>query len=325
MKHIITADDYGISPIIDDAINKAIAKGCVTSVAGFANGKDEQGNFSVQKLKRLKESFPQVSVGLHFTLTSGQAVSGNPKSLTRKRGRYFKSMRKQNPKYLDLLELESELKAQITVFDKAGLEIQHFSDHVGILTLTKRTAGVYYKVAKEYSDRIGKPVPLRNPMLLAALIDQGCLDKSVMFKLGRFGSKVLHGIKLDLDSMKLRLQEMQQKGLPTADYFIEHLYKCPERSTITCIFNDTPNVKQDSVVNRISDEPISEIVTHLAEKPNDHENNENYKKEIRKLQNHKGISINYLKGKRHMEYEMLLTELPGMIPSVDVIAYPRAR
>lgn len=322
MKYIITADDYGVSPIIDDAIQKAIATGCVTSVAGFANGKDEQRNFSVQKLKLLKEDFPQVSVGLHFTLTSGQAVSGNPKSLTRKRSRYFKSMRKQNPKDMDLEELEAELKAQIAVFIQSGLKIQHFSDHLGILSLTKRTAEVYYNVVDEYSKQIGKQVPIRNPMLLAAHIDDGCLNYSVMFRLGRFGSKVLHGIKLNLNSMKQRIQEMQQKGLPSTDYFVEHLYKCPERKTLTCIFNDTPNKKHPLIVKRVMDESISEIVTHLAEKPDDHQNNENYKKEIKKLQNYKGISINYLKGKRNKEYEMLLAELPGMLPSVDVVPYP---
>ncbi|MFZ9046538.1 MAG: ChbG/HpnK family deacetylase [Cyclobacteriaceae bacterium] len=76
MKYIFTADDFGVSPIIDDAIGEAVSKGCINSIADLANGFDRKGFSAVLQLKKLKEAHPHIQVGLHYTLTSGRAFSG---------------------------------------------------------------------------------------------------------------------------------------------------------------------------------------------------------------------------------------------------------
>ena len=63
MKYIFTADDFGVSPIIDDAIGEAVSKGCINSVADLANGFDTKGFSAVLQLKKLKEAHPHIQVG----------------------------------------------------------------------------------------------------------------------------------------------------------------------------------------------------------------------------------------------------------------------
>lgn len=322
MKYIITADDYGISPIIDDAIQDAVAKGCVTSVAGFANGLDNNRKFSVQKLKNLKGAFPNIKVGMHFTLTSGRAVSGKPQSLIRNWSNHFKFMIFQNPNEMDMGELKQELNSQIEVFERANLEIDHFSDHVGILTLSPETMDVYIEVVKSYCNKKGREIPVRNPLLTAALIRNGCLNDSKMYSKGRMGGRIMPGVTITAQTMKERLSQLQRSGLKTTDYFIEHLYQNPKRSTLTCIFNETPDIRNNLVTKRVLNDPVSEIVTHLSVRPSNYRDNPGYNDEIRKLKNHKGISIRYLKFARHEEYRMLTNELPTMFSSIDLITFP---
>lgn len=309
MKLIITADDYGISPIIDDAIHVMIAKGVVTSVAGFANGKDSNGNFSVKKLKSLKQNFPEVSVGLHFTLTCGQAVSHRPKSLIKGRKNcfdHFKHFMFQNPNKIDLVELENELMAQIQVFEESGLIIEHFSDHVGMLTLIPETAGVYHNVVKKYNDKHALNVPVRNPILTGAYIDDGCLNKSVMSTFGRFGGLVMRNVSVNIDEMKKQLMAQQNNQLRTTDYFIEHLYKCPDIDEVNCIVNQVPNLSLNPLVdNRLEEDLVVEVVTHLAERPINYKTNPSYNRALKQLRKYKGISISYLKKKRFEEYQIL--------------------
>ena len=84
-RFIITADDYGVSPIIDDAIHKAVAKGLVTSVAVLANG-----NNTIAKARRLKEQFNAISIGIHFTITSGNRLCEKTYSLSKRNSKKTK-------------------------------------------------------------------------------------------------------------------------------------------------------------------------------------------------------------------------------------------
>lgn len=330
MKFIITADDFGVSPVIDDAITTAVLKGCVTSVASFANARDKNGNFTVEKLRRLKAQFPHISAGLHFTLTSGDAVNG-PSWYTRRRNRKkFRGILHQDPVHIDKIELEDELRAQIDVFTRAGVEIEHFSDHHGFLTLSKKTAEVYARVVSSYMQSINKPVPVRNPVLLSFIVNNGGpLDKSHMFGKARLGKNVrnlfrcsaLRKIQFNFNSVHSSLNAFQQLQIPCTDYFVEHFYGSPSRAVLASIFNDTPTAKYNRVLSRVSPDPRAEVVVHLATKPADADTNRNYQDHLQEIRKHKGISLGYIRGKRVTEYKVLTTELPGMLPSVQLAGF----
>ncbi|MEL6537726.1 MAG: ChbG/HpnK family deacetylase [Bacteroidota bacterium] len=324
MKFVITADDFGVNPIIDQAIQQAVLQGNVTNVAGMANGTDATGQFSVQALKNLKEQFPHISIGLHITLTSGRAVSGRPATLVKNDHGQFKGMISQAS--LDLsteekrrqfkTDLEAELRAQIEVFDKIGLPIEHFSDHVGILTLHPFTAEVYYGVVKEYNPMSS----VRNPVLTAALVNEGCLRDSQMFILGRVAGVVPGISKYSLEGMSQVLQLMQQAGLKTTDYFVEHLYKNPFPHILRCILNNTPTEPNPLVQNRVAPEPVAEIVSHLAIKPSQ---SPTYQNALQAINDYGGVDPTYLQANRYREYEMLMEELPNYKgqPGVELVSF----
>jgi predicted glycoside hydrolase/deacetylase ChbG (UPF0249 family) len=66
---IITADDYGMSPAVNQAINEGIECGLVTSTNVMVGMDYAEDAFL------LRQKYPYVSVGIHWTLTAGKPVT----------------------------------------------------------------------------------------------------------------------------------------------------------------------------------------------------------------------------------------------------------
>ena len=66
---IITADDYGMSRAVNDAIEAGMAAGIITTTNVMTNMP------LYKEAKSLKDKFPKVSVGLHWTLSGRKAKS----------------------------------------------------------------------------------------------------------------------------------------------------------------------------------------------------------------------------------------------------------
>src|SRR4051812_27086814 len=67
---IITADDFGVYPSINEGIKSAVLKGKVNSVAVLPNYKD-----SIKNTKELLEAVQnKVEIGCHLTITSGKPL-----------------------------------------------------------------------------------------------------------------------------------------------------------------------------------------------------------------------------------------------------------
>lgn len=60
---IITADDYGMSRAVNDAIEAGMAAGLITTTNVMTNMP------LYKEAKTLKDKFPNVSVGVHWTLS----------------------------------------------------------------------------------------------------------------------------------------------------------------------------------------------------------------------------------------------------------------
>lgn len=65
---IITADDYGMCQSVNRATDACMSEGIVTSTNVMTNM-----DFA-HEAKKLRSEFPNVSVGVHFTLTAGKSV-----------------------------------------------------------------------------------------------------------------------------------------------------------------------------------------------------------------------------------------------------------
>lgn len=67
---IINADDLGISPEVNDAIFQGVQHGSITAASLMVNMP-----FAQRAAETIREKHPELSLGLHFTFTSGASIS----------------------------------------------------------------------------------------------------------------------------------------------------------------------------------------------------------------------------------------------------------
>lgn len=127
-KLIVNADDFGMSPEINEGIKRGIKAGVVTSVSVMANM--PYIDDAVAFLKK----HPEISVGLHLNLTEGSPVSGlrAVSTLVREDGNfyYWKGMvLNLMTKTVSLVEIQHELVAQYNTLKKSGILVDHIDSH----------------------------------------------------------------------------------------------------------------------------------------------------------------------------------------------------
>ena len=352
MKFILTADDYGLSPIIDDAIEDAAKRGMITSVAAFANILNRETNQqnNVKKVKDFQDRFPKISVGLHFSVTAGPRVNPGSPSLSQKNSDLFKPVTKQLQKVSEK-ELVDELNAQVKLFEDAGIDIKHFSDHHGILNHTRRGRDALIEVIGAYNKRNRKQVSVRNPVFTSALINSpsNCLDKSNAIGTANFFStlddfkrlftlrrkerlrvKFLKGRDLPQEDL---LDRFIKAGIPSTDYFVDSMWSAVTHKTTNCIFNPSNYSVPTSIDPRarmIPDEPTVEIMLHFAKTEADYDA-DFFQKELDFLASLGGVDTTYVtkKSGRRNEFRLIkeFVEDPekhqraGIDPKVDFIPF----
>ena len=329
MKFILTADDYGHSPIIDDAIEEAAERGMITSVAAFPNvlnrKTNEQNN--VEKVREFQDRFPHISIGLHFSVTAGPRVNKGSKSLSLEGSDLFKPVTKQLKKVSED-ELKDELRAQIRLFEDAGIQIKHFSDHHGILNHTRRGRDALIEVITEYNNRVGKQVSIRNPVFTSSLINSpsNCLDKSnaigtanlfstlddvkrFLFMWNRKERRRVKFLKGLHKPQKDLLDRFIKAGIPSTDYFVDSMWSAINKSVTNCIFNPKNYSVETSIepaFRMIPDEPTVEFMLHFAKTEDDYDA-DFYQKELDYLDSLGGIDTTYItkKSGRRNEFRLI--------------------
>jgi predicted glycoside hydrolase/deacetylase ChbG (UPF0249 family) len=148
---IITADDYGVFPSINQGVKEAIERAKVNSVACLANYAE-----SVKNVKELIAEFgDKIDIGCHLSISSGRplVVNNNP---TFTRGVYFRDFSELDIDGIEkqAQELRKELEAQVQVFLDNGIAVKHLSCHHNTLT----TVGGLFKVYLEVAARFGIPM-----------------------------------------------------------------------------------------------------------------------------------------------------------------------
>ena len=143
---IVTADDFGVFPSINQGVKNAVLNNKVNSVACIANYKD-----SVKNVKDLINAIGnRAEIGCHLTISSGEAlVVNNHEAFC-----FDKIFRPINNLNIAAIEkvpdlLEKELKAQVQVFLDSGITVTNLSCHHSSLTTTATLFKVYLKVAAD--------------------------------------------------------------------------------------------------------------------------------------------------------------------------------
>lgn len=130
-KLIITADDYGMSESVNEAIRQCVAAGTVTST-NLMTGMDY-----CESISKLKQDFPKLSVGLHWTLTTVKPVSelSSIPSLVDENGRFWSYAifrQKFKQKQINRDEMKNELLEQYTRFVALCGEPDYWNTHQNI-------------------------------------------------------------------------------------------------------------------------------------------------------------------------------------------------
>lgn len=118
-KLIITADDYGMSRAVNDAIDAGIAAGLITSTNVMTNMP------MYKEAVKLKEN-PDISVGLHWVLACGEPVLSREEipTLVAENGEFYPYLEfrsRLRKKQISFIEIKKELVAQYNLyFDLMG-------------------------------------------------------------------------------------------------------------------------------------------------------------------------------------------------------------
>ncbi len=155
---IIRTDDIGFCHSVNMGIEKILEEGYVTSVSVMVNG--PWLNEAVEILKR----HPEVSVGVHLTLNAEfkeynwgpvAPVSEVP-SLVDASGNFFGTRQKMMDHYPKPEEVETELRAQLELAFRKGLNISYCDYHMGAAMSTAEFQQIVEKLAVEFDIGISR-------------------------------------------------------------------------------------------------------------------------------------------------------------------------
>lgn len=193
---IITADDYGVFPSINQGVKNAILNNKVNSVACIPNYKD-----SIKNVKSLLNDVgDKAEIGCHLTISSGEALTvQNHDAFC-----YGKTFRPFSNLNIDAIEevpelLEKELKAQVTIFLDSGITITNLSCHHTTLTTTAGLFKIYLKVAADFK------LPIRSVNISPVAKD--CTYRTIL------------NLMLLRDVPLKKLREMKRFGKEITNYF----------------------------------------------------------------------------------------------------------
>jgi len=157
MKHlIITADDYGVFPSVNEAVIGALEKEKLNSVSVFSNynGSDkyDSSETNFRKLLDKAANLPfETEFGCHLTITSGRPITGDKMNFVCDDKGYFRSYTEMpNFKKPEQLQaLKEELIAQVEYLERIQKgSVRHLTNHHNSLTLFPHHYDVYMEVAR---------------------------------------------------------------------------------------------------------------------------------------------------------------------------------
>lgn len=278
-KLLITADDYGVHPVINQGIEKCIDAGVIDCVDVIVTHHQSR-KYIRRLLKKYKAKFKsgELRLGLHLTLTCGspqyrgdrkylRAISMVRRGDVIKRREFrFNSGRQFIPKFDNLLRqhktsLEKEIYAQYDTFLKITNEVihdlkpYHVSSHLGVYTMND----IFYQMLKKFC--VAKEVDMRCPTLIS-LNNQASMKvwkenpEQQMFKLSllSWAWAMDNGLKLKnwmtKDLKNTFDADTKQGAILSTDFFVEHFFKQGSEKLMK------------TILSRLKDDHFYELVVH---------------------------------------------------------------
>ncbi|MBV8081948.1 MAG: hopanoid biosynthesis-associated protein HpnK [Candidatus Eremiobacteraeota bacterium] len=148
---IISADDFGMSADVNDAIERAHTDGVLTTTCLMMSG--DAAADAVARAKRL----PGLRVGLHVVLVDGRPVlpAREVPDLVDRSGEFTKRLVGAGFKYFFhprvRRQLEAEIRAQFAAFAATGLRLDHVNAH-NHMHVHPTIFGLLLKVGRDHGD-----------------------------------------------------------------------------------------------------------------------------------------------------------------------------
>jgi chitin disaccharide deacetylase len=126
---IITADDFGLHPAVNEAVESAHRAGVLTATSLMV------GAPAAQDAAQRARGLPHLRVGLHLTLCDGRAVlaPGQIPDLVDREGRFHDNMVSAGWRFFASArvrgQLAAEIRAQFAAFAQLGLSLDHLDAH----------------------------------------------------------------------------------------------------------------------------------------------------------------------------------------------------
>jgi hopanoid biosynthesis associated protein HpnK len=155
---IVTADDYGASPQVNDAVEQAHQNGILSAASLMV-----AGPAAADAVRRAK-TMPNLRVGLHLVLVDGKPVlpAGEVPDLVDGSGNFRGDMARAGAAMFFLArvrrQLQAEMEAQFAAFAATGLALDHVNAHKHF-HLHPSIAALMLRLAKKHGAR-GARVPL---------------------------------------------------------------------------------------------------------------------------------------------------------------------
>jgi hopanoid biosynthesis associated protein HpnK len=126
---IVTADDFGLHPAVNRAVERAAREGILTAASLMV------GAPAAADAVRRARDLPALAVGLHLVLADGWSVSPPSRipALVDGQGRFGGNMVRDGVRFFALpavrRQLEAEIRAQFEAFADTGLPLDHVNAH----------------------------------------------------------------------------------------------------------------------------------------------------------------------------------------------------
>ncbi len=149
---IVNADDFGLTEAVNRGILHTHREGIVTSTTLMANGE------AFDAAVTMSRQAPRLGIGVHLNLTSGEPVSpaSSIPSLVDRSGRLHfnpgRLLRALVARQVNLADVESELRRQITKIISAGIVPTHLDGHKHVHVLPG-VSDIVIRLAQEFSIR----------------------------------------------------------------------------------------------------------------------------------------------------------------------------
>ena len=149
---IVTADDFGISTPVNEAIEDAYRHGILTTTCLMV------GATAADDAVRRAKQIPQMGVGLHLVIVCGRPIlpASQVPDLVDALGRFDTNLFRAGVRYFFLphvrRQLAREIRAQFEAFSKTGLSLDHVNAHKH-LHIHPTVFSMILRIGKDYGLR----------------------------------------------------------------------------------------------------------------------------------------------------------------------------